>query len=62
MRLDMLAATLCAAVSLGSGARAAEPPLPPVAPESAGFSAERLQRIDDFFDREIKANPVGNRS
>jgi CubicO group peptidase (beta-lactamase class C family) len=58
MRPVTLAAALCVAVSIWSGVHAAEPPLPPTAPESAGFSAERLRRIDDFFDREIKANRV----
>lgn len=33
-------------------------PLPMTTPEAAGFSAERLQRIDDFFAREIERNRV----
>ncbi|HET9650997.1 MAG TPA: serine hydrolase domain-containing protein, partial [Usitatibacter sp.] len=37
---------------------AAAEPLPPAAPESAGFSAEGLARIYRFFEREIAANRV----
>ena len=33
-------------------------PLPSVAPEAAGFSAEGLARIDRFFEREMAANRV----
>ncbi len=33
-------------------------PLPPVAPEKAGFSREGLSRIDQFFAREIAADRV----
>ena len=33
-------------------------PLPSAAPESVGFSAEGLARIDRFFAREIEANRV----
>jgi len=33
-------------------------PLPPVAPERAGFSKEALNRIDRFFEREITADRV----
>ncbi len=57
----MRMATLACMFSLAwacSGARAAELPLPPTAPDSAGFSGERLARIDAFFAREIDANRV----
>ncbi len=33
-------------------------PLPPIAPEQAGFSVDGLARIDKFFAREIEANRV----
>lgn len=33
-------------------------PLPPIAPDKAGFSPEGLARIDRFFDREIAADRV----
>lgn len=33
-------------------------PLPTVSPDEAGFSAEALQRIDRFFEREVAANRV----
>lgn len=36
----------------------AQSPLPPVAPEKAGFSREGLARIDTFFQREIAAKRV----
>ena len=49
-----LAAMLVAAASPAFAA----PPLPPVAPEKAGFSKEGLARIDAFFAREIEANRV----
>ena len=39
-----------------SGARA--DPLPPIEPQNAGFSAERLNRIEEFFSREITQNRV----
>lgn len=39
-------------------AQAQTPPLPMSTPAAAGFSAERLQRIDDFFAREIERNRV----
>ena len=41
-----------------ASAQQATMPLPAVAPESAGFSADALSRIDRFFDREIKADRV----
>src|SRR4051794_5242062 len=58
MRPLMRAAMLSAALLAGSAARAAEPPLPQATPESEGFSAERLQRIEAFFKREIEADRV----
>src|SRR6202007_230930 len=33
-------------------------PLPTASPRDAGFSPERLERIDRFFEREIAANRV----
>ncbi|MBL8526038.1 MAG: beta-lactamase family protein [Betaproteobacteria bacterium] len=39
-------------------AAATAQPLPPVAPDKAGFSREGLARIDQFFAREIAANRV----
>ena len=36
----------------------AQNPLPPVAPDKAGFSAAGLARIDAFFEREIAQNRV----
>ncbi|MBK8323811.1 MAG: beta-lactamase family protein [Betaproteobacteria bacterium] len=53
--MKRLAAVLCAA--LAAPALAATP-LPPIAPEKAGFSKEGLARIDAFFAREIDANRV----
>ena len=51
MRLAVIAASLACATVLAQ-------PLPPVAPDQAGFSAEGLARIDRFFAREIEANRV----
>ena len=48
---------LLAALGFSAGALAA-PPLPSIAPDKAGFSAEGLARIDAFFAREIEANRV----
>jgi CubicO group peptidase (beta-lactamase class C family) len=42
--------------ALYSGVRAE--PLPPIEPQKAGFSAERLNRIQEFFSREIAQNRV----
>ena len=53
--MKRLLAVLCTA--LAAPALAATP-LPPVAPEKAGFSKEGLARIDAFFAREIDANRV----
>lgn len=53
MRRTAFAIALAAA-----GAAFAAPPLPPVAPEKAGFSSAGLARIDEFFAREIAANRV----
>lgn len=44
----VLLASLCAAAQ----------PLPPAPPAEAGFSAERLARIDRFFEREMAARRV----
>lgn len=48
---------LALAALLGTAPVRAEP-LPPVAPEQAGFSATGLSRIDAFFEREMTANRV----
>lgn len=48
---------VAAALSSWQGAAQAQP-LPQVAPESVGFSAERLARIDAFFAREIERKRV----
>src|SRR5436190_8296590 len=46
----------CTAAPFYSGARAE--PLPTVEPQKAGFSAERLNRIEEFFSREMAQKPV----
>ena len=56
MRSLLFAAALVA--SAQPALSRSDSPLPPISPERAGFSARGLQRIDDFFDREIKANRV----
>lgn len=58
MRVGILAASLIIALQTACWAQAEPPPLPPIAPEEAGFSIDGLKRIDDFFDREIKQNRV----
>ncbi len=58
MRVGTLAAAMIISAQTICLAQAGSPPLPPVAPEKAGFSIEGLKRIDDFFDREIKQNRV----
>ncbi|HET7729736.1 MAG TPA: serine hydrolase domain-containing protein [Usitatibacter sp.] len=50
-----IAALLAASLA---GATAVAQPLPPIAPDRAGFSTEGLARIDRFFAREIEANRV----
>ncbi len=50
--------TACAAILIGTPAFAAEAPLPSTTAEAAGFSADRLARIDAFFSREIAAKRV----
>ena len=50
LRFLVLAATAAAASTV-----AMAQPLPVIAPDRAGFSAEGLKRIDDFFEREIEA-------
>jgi CubicO group peptidase (beta-lactamase class C family) len=50
-RLVLLAAPLACTASLAQ-------PLPPIAPEQAGFSSQALGRIDQFFAREIAADRV----
>jgi CubicO group peptidase (beta-lactamase class C family) len=50
--------SICCVVAANLSANAWAQPLPSVAPESAGFSAEGLARIDRFFAREIEANRV----
>jgi CubicO group peptidase (beta-lactamase class C family) len=49
-------ATVSTAALFYSGARAE--PLPPIEPQKAGFSAKRLNRIEEFFSREIAQNRV----
>ena len=46
------------ALAVATGLAAAATPLPMTTPEKAGFSKERLARIDEFFAREIAANRV----
>lgn len=58
MRVGTLAAALIISAQTICLAETASPPLPPIAPEKAGFAVEGLKRIDDFFDREIKQNRV----
>src|SRR3979490_2631891 len=50
----VLTAVFAGVISAASFAQ----PLPPAAPEKAGFSKEGLARIDAFFSREIAANRV----
>ena len=54
LRLALLAAALGATLA----APARSQPLPAAAPESVGFSATRLQRIDAFFASEIERKRV----
>ena len=54
MTLRALAGLAAALLSLPALAQ----PLPPVAPDRAGFSADGLARIDSFFGREVAANRV----
>ena len=56
-RFLALAAVL-AVTTGGTTAQVQTPPLPVISPEAAGFSSERLRRIDDFFAREIELNRV----
>lgn len=56
MSLTRVLRTALAAAWIAAPALAAE--LPRTAPEAAGFSVERLARIDDFFAREIEAKRV----
>ena len=44
--------------SQSASTKAPSGPLPSVAPEKAGFSSAGLNRIDQFFQREIAANRV----
>src|SRR4051812_22156648 len=52
--MRVIAAAFAFLVSLGATAQ----PLPPAAPEDAGFSREGLARIDRFFQREIAQHRV----
>ena len=56
MRLAIFCSTVL--ISAGLMSPAWTQPLPPAAPEKAGFSKEGLARIDAFFSREIAANRV----
>ena len=58
MRIGVLATALFFATSAACWAQGDAPPLPPTAPEKAGFSTEGLNRIDAFFEREIQQNRV----
>jgi CubicO group peptidase (beta-lactamase class C family) len=58
MRLTNLAAILLGTAMAVSATGVAAGPLPPAEPDQVGFSSDRLRRIDDFFDREIKQNRV----
>jgi CubicO group peptidase (beta-lactamase class C family) len=56
----LIVGSLCAAVVVSASTwqlRAAED-LPTVTPESVGMSSERLQKIDDYFQRFIDANQI----
>jgi len=52
--MRFIAAVAAAFLSLGAAAQ----PLPPAAPEAAGFSRDGLARIDRFFEREMAAHRV----
>jgi CubicO group peptidase (beta-lactamase class C family) len=54
--MKKFALALC--IALASTGALAATPLPPIAPEKAGFSKEGLARIDAFFAREIAADRV----
>lgn len=58
MKLIKFLAAAAVTAGLTSAVHAAPQPLPPTTPEQAGFSAEGLKRIDDFFAREIAENRV----
>jgi CubicO group peptidase (beta-lactamase class C family) len=58
MRIGTLAAALILSMQTACWAQSKTSPLPPVAPERAGFSTEGLKRIDEFFDREIKQDRI----
>ena len=60
-RIWLVPAALFAATAFAQAPKAgAAPsnPLPPIAPDKAGFSAAGLARIDAFFEREIAQNRV----
>ncbi len=51
-------AAIIAALGAAASTAAFAQPLPPTAPEQAGFSKEGLARIDAFFEREIASDRV----
>ncbi len=53
-----ITASLTAAALLGCASQALAQPLPMAAPEAAGFSSQRLARIDTFFAAEIERKRV----
>ena len=54
----MIGARYLAALVVGAAASSIAQPLPTAAPETVGFSSQRLQRIDAFFAHEVDANRV----
>ena len=58
MRVVALFAGVVASAIVSSVAAQAAGPLPAVEPQEVGFSVERLNRIEEFFNREIAQNRV----
>src|ERR1700719_1889216 len=58
MRALAFAAGVIASTAALFNSGASAEPLPPIEPQKAGFSAERLNRIETFFNREIAQNRV----
>jgi CubicO group peptidase (beta-lactamase class C family) len=57
MRLAFAVGVIASTAALFYSGAGAEP-LPAIEPQNAGFSAERLNRIEEFFSREITQNRV----
>jgi CubicO group peptidase (beta-lactamase class C family) len=57
-RLAIRALVLLGALNTASPFAQGADPLPPIAPAEAGFSAQALDRIDQFFAREVAANRI----